>query len=298
MTADARTRFESDRPLDLALTLAPIGQGAWLRIAGGEVWRASRTPEGVATLHLMQSDHGVDVEAWGPGASWAAAHAGMLCGEEDDASGFTPGHPFLAQVLKRNPGLRLPKTQSVFEALVPAVLGQKVTGVESRRSFERLVEALGEPAPGPVRLKVPPAADVVARTPYWTFHKLGVERRRAEAIIGAARSASRLEETVGMGMAAAYQRLQAFRGIGPWTAAHIALVALGDADAVPVGDYNLPHSVGYALEGTPRSTDERMIQLLEPYRGHRARVILLIGVAGISAPRFGPRLPLRDFARS
>jgi 3-methyladenine DNA glycosylase/8-oxoguanine DNA glycosylase len=298
MTPDARTRFESTEPLDLALTLAQVSQGAWLRIAGAEVWRASHTPEGASTLHLLQSGPAVEVEAWGPGASWAASHAAILCGQDDDASGFTPAHPFLVQAHKRNPGLRIPKTHAVFEALVPAVLGQKVTGVESHRSYERLVEALGEPAPGPVRLKVPPAARVLARTPYWTFHKLGVERRRAEAIIGAARSASRLEETVGMDIATAYDRLKAFRGVGPWTAAHVALVALGDADAVPVGDYNLPHSVGYALEGTPRSTDERMLELLEPYRGHRARVIQLIGVAGITAPRFGPRLPLRDFARS
>jgi len=117
-------------------------------------------------------------------------------------------------------------------------------------------------------------------------------------IIAAARSAKRLEETVSMDIPAANRRLQAFQGVGPWTAAKVALVALGDADAVPVGDYNLPHSVGYALEGTPRSTDERMLELLDPYRGHRGRVIRLIGVAGIGAPRFGPRMPLRDLANN
>jgi 3-methyladenine DNA glycosylase/8-oxoguanine DNA glycosylase len=296
---DVTTRFEPVRLLDLALTVAPISDGPSWRIDSGEVWRATLTPEGPATLHLLLSAEGlVDVEVWGPGASWAAARAGALCGQEDDDAGFVPRHPFLSQVHKRNPGVRLPKTSAVFEALVPAVLGQKVTGIESRRSYERLVEALGEPAPGPVRLTVPPAPRVLARTPYWTFHRFGIERRRAEVIIGAARSAARLEETVSMDMAAAYQRLQAFPGIGPWTAALVASAALGDPDAVPVGDYNLPHSVGYALEGTPRSTDERMLELLEPYRGHRARVIRLIALAGIGAPRHGPRLPLRDFARS
>ena len=299
MAPDVTTRFEPVRPLDLALTVAPISDGPSWRIDSGEAWRATLTPEGPATLHLLLSADGlVDVEAWGPGASWAAARAGALCGQEDDDVGFVPRHPFLSQVHKRNPGVRLPKTSAVFEALVPAVLGQKVTGIESRRSYERLVEALGEPAPGPVRLTVPPAPRVLARTPYWTFHRFGIERRRAEVIIGAARSAARLEETVSKDMAAAYQRLQAFPGIGPWTAALVASAALGDPDAVPVGDYNLPHSVGYALEGTPRSTDERMLELLEPYRGHRARVIRLIALAGIGAPRHGPRLPLRDFARS
>jgi endonuclease III len=295
---DVTTRFEPARPLDLALTLAPIGGGRSLRISPGEAWRATLTPEGAATVHLVQSADGVQVEAWGPGATWAADQAGALCGEEDDDFGFVPRHPFLSQVHKRHPGVRISRTWAVFEALVPAVLGQKVAGIESRRSYERLVDALGEPAPGPVRLTVPPGARALARTPYWTFHTFGIERRRAEVIIGAARSATRLEETVAMDMAAAYRRLQAFPGIGPWTAALVASSALGDPDAVPVGDYNLPHTVGYALEGTPRSTDERMLELLEPYRGHRGRAIRLIALAGIGAPRFGPRLPIRDFARS
>jgi endonuclease III len=295
---DVRARFETRRPLDLGLTLGPIGQGAWLRIAGAEAWRATQTPEGAATVHLLQRGGIVDVEAWGPGAAWAAASAPALCGQEDDDTGFNPGHPLLLQARKRNPGLHIAKTRAVFEALTPAVIAQKVIGKEAHRSYTALVDALGEPAPGPMRLTIPPTAAVLARTPYWTFHRLGVERRRAEVIIRAARSAKRLEETVAMDMAVAHKRLEAFPGVGPWTAAHVAQVALGDADAVPVGDYHLPHTVGYALEGTPRSSDERMLELLEPYRGHRARVIRLIEISGISAPRFGPRMPLRDIAHS
>jgi endonuclease III len=286
------------KPLDLALTLAPIGQGPWLRLGDGEAWRATNTPEGPATVHLLQSGGTLKVEAWGTGAAWASAQAAALVGEEDDDSGFYPAHQLLTEVRKRNPGLRVPKTRAVFEALVPAVLGQKVTSVEAHRSYRLLVEALGEPAPGPMDLTVPPTAAVLARTPYWTFHRFGIERRRAEVIINAARSAKRLEEAVAMDMPAAHRRLEAFAGVGPWTAAKVALVALGDADAVPVGDYHLAHSVGYALEGTVRSTDERMLELLEPYRGHRARVVRLIVVGGIAAPRFGPKLPLRNIARN
>jgi hypothetical protein len=298
VTPDVRARFEPRRPLDLALTLAAIGQGAWLRLAEREAWRASRTPEGVATVHLVHSGTEVDVEAWGPGAAWAAGHAGALCGEEDDDTGFRPEHPLLIEVRKHNRGLRLPKTGAVFEALVPVVLAQKVSGKEAHLSYRALVAGLGEPAPGPMRLTIPPGAGVLARTPYWTFHRFGVERRRAAVIIGAARSAKRLEETVDMDAASARLRLEAFPGIGPWSAAKVAQVALGDADAVPVGDYNLPHTVGYALEGTVRSSDGRMLELLEPYRGHRARVIRLIGLTGITAPRFGPRMPIRDLANS
>ena len=297
MDAPLRARFQPRRPLDLALTIGPIGAGVSLRVRDGELWRATLTPEGPATVHLTHRNGEVEVEAWGPGADWAAKGAAQLCGEDDDDSGFRPLHPLIAESHRRHPGLRLPKTRSVFEALVPMVLGQKVTTVEAHQSYGALVHALGEPAPGPPGLVVPPSAAVLARTPYWTFHRFGIERRRAEVIIRAARSATRLEETVGMDLSSARQRLEAFPGVGPWTAAKVALVALGDPDAVQVGDYHLPHIVAYALEGKARSTDERLLELLEPYRGHRARAVRLIALTGIGAPRFGPRMPLRNITR-
>jgi 3-methyladenine DNA glycosylase/8-oxoguanine DNA glycosylase len=96
-----------------------------------------------------------------------------------------------------------------------------------------------------------------------------------------------------MDLEAAYSRLQAVRGIGPWTAAHVMGVAWGDRDAVPLGDYNLPHLVSWALAGEPRSDDARMVELLEPYQGQRRRVLVLLKSGGIKVPRYGPRLALR-----
>ena len=264
-----------------------------------EAWRATHTPDGPATIRLAHTGDGfVDVDAWGPGATWAAQNAPALCGEEDDDSGFHPREAALIDAHRRHPGLRITKTRAVFEALVPTVIGQKVQTVAAHASYKSLLYELGTPAPGPERLRVPPPASVIAETPYWAFHKMGIERRRADVIIRAAHSARRLEETAQMSMADALQRLLAFPGVGPWTAAKVAMVALGDADAVPVGDYHLPHMVGYVFDGTARSTDERMLEILEPYRGHRARVLRLLTLTGVSAPRFGPKLSLRDITRS
>jgi 3-methyladenine DNA glycosylase/8-oxoguanine DNA glycosylase len=296
--ADAKARFEQDRALDLGLTLGLLGAGPWLHRDDGAIWRATRTPLGPATMTLRSRDGSIEVEAWGPGAEWSVAHAPVLCGEQDDASGFNPSHPLIARVHRQNPGMRMPRTHAVFEALVPAVLGQLVTTIEAHESYRRLVYALGEPAPGPGRLTLPPSPEVLSRTPYWAFHRFGIERRRADVIIRAARSAKRLDDIVTMDLPSAYSRMQAFPGVGPWTAAKVAMVALGDADAVPIGDYHLPHAVGYLFDGTPRSTDERMLELLEPYRGHRGRVIRLITLAGIAAPRFGPHRPLRDIVNN
>jgi 3-methyladenine DNA glycosylase/8-oxoguanine DNA glycosylase len=249
-------------------------------------------------MMLMSRGASIEVEAWGPGAKWSVEHAPVLCGEKDDDSGFNPSHPLIARAHRQTPGLRMPRTQAVFEALVPTVLGQLVTTVEAHDSYRKLVYALGEVAPGPRQLMLPPSPEVLSRTPYWAFHRFGIERRRADVIIRAARSAKRLEEIVTIDLPGAYSRMLAFPGVGPWTAAKVAMVALGDADAVPIGDYHLPHAVGYLFDGTPRSTDERMLELLEPYRGHRGRVIRLITLAGIAAPRFGPHRPLRDIVNN
>ena len=90
--------------------------------------------------------------------------------------------------------------------------------------------------------------------------------------------------------APAYARLRAIPGIGPWTAAEVGMRAFGDPDAVSVGDFHLPNMVAWALAGEPRGTDERMLELLEPYRGQRGRVLRLLELSGVGPPRRAPRL--------
>jgi 3-methyladenine DNA glycosylase/8-oxoguanine DNA glycosylase len=198
---------------------------------------------------------------------------------------------------RRLPGLRIGRTGAVVEALVPTVLEQKVQGIVAKRSYARLARLLGEPAPGPAPLLLPPEPDRLAALPYHAFHPLGVERRRADTVRLVARHATRLEEAAAMTPDGARRRLQAVPGVGPWTAAEVALFALGDADAVSVGDYHLPHHVAWALAGEARADDRRMLELLEPYRGNRGRVLRLLVAGTPGPPRFGPRLPLRDIAR-
>jgi 3-methyladenine DNA glycosylase/8-oxoguanine DNA glycosylase len=141
--------------------------------------------------------------------------------------------------------------------------------------------------------------EVLASLPYHAFHPLGLERRRAELVRAVAREAARLERLTAVAAgpggdpAPAYAALRAFPGIGPWTVAEVGIRAFGDPDALSVGDFHLPHLVAWALAGEPRGTDERMLELLEPYRGQRGRVARLLELSGIRAPRYGPRVSAR-----
>lgn len=297
MAPPVRRSFPVRAPLDLRATLGPIRRGSLdptIRLDATECWRATRTPDGPATLHLRLTTSALEAEAWGPGAEWAVEHAGALAGLDDDPSSFRTSHPLVRELLRRRPErIRIGRTRAVAEALVPTILEQKVTGLEARRSYRWLVARLGEPAPGPAGdagLRVPPSPATLASTPSWVFHRANLERKRSDTIARCMARAVRLEETTEMPMADAYRRLQAFPGVGPWSAAEVAVVALGDVDAVSVGDFHLPHQVSWALAGEPRGTDERMLELLEPFRGHRARVLrLLLGAVG-GPPRRGPRL--------
>ncbi len=278
---------------DLLGTLAPLRRGASdpsIAVDGSAVWRAARTPEGPAAMRLEPVPDGVDVAAWGPGSSWAVAAAPALVGADDDPTALHAVHPVIRDLQQRFAGIRLGRTGSVLEALLPAILEQKVTGEQARRGYRALLRAHGEPAPGPRGLIVPPAPATLAALPYFVYHPFGIERRRAETIRRAAASASALEAIVELALPEAYARLLAVPGIGSWTAAEVAARALGDPDAVSVGDYHLPHLVSWALAGEPRGSDERMLELLEPYRGQRARVIRLLEAAGIRPPRRGPRM--------
>lgn len=262
-----------------------------------QAWRAGRTPAGPATILVQVDGERAEVEAWGLGADWALENVPALLGEHDDPSSFEPRHEIVARLHRRFPGLRIGRTGVIWDHLPHIILEQKVTGPEASRSWRSLVRTFGEPAPGPTDLRLGPAAEVLAALPYYDFHPHGVERKRAEIIINAARRIDRIEEAVAMPVTQAYERMMAVRGIGIWTASLVLGRAIGDPDAIPIGDYHVKNSVTWALAGEPRGTDERMIELLEPYRGHRQRVVRLLHLGGVGAPKYGPRTTPRNIRR-
>jgi 3-methyladenine DNA glycosylase/8-oxoguanine DNA glycosylase len=268
------------------------------RLDGHDFWLAARTPDGPATLRLTRAGGELVATTWGAGREWLADVADAIAGLRDDRTGFpalAAAHPLVARLARTFEGVRLPATHRLFPRLLRAILEQKVTGQEAHRAYRMICRKFGEPAPGPVELMLPPDPAAIAATPYWVFHPFGVEQRRTQTLLRAALIADRLERCADA--ADATRQMTAVPGIGPWTAAEVVRVTFGDADAVSVGDFHIPNTVAWALAGEARGTDARMLELLEPFRGHRGRVCDLLAAGGIGAPKFGPRMPIRSFAR-
>jgi 3-methyladenine DNA glycosylase/8-oxoguanine DNA glycosylase len=275
------------------------GDPAFATDEAGAIWRACRTPDGPGTIRVTARTAAVTAvhaTAWGPGASWLLDTLPGLLGAGDRPEDFVPAHPVLREAVRRHAAVRIGRSGLVFEALVPAVLEQKVVGMEATRAWRLLLRRFGEPAPGPgpAGMWVPPAPVTWASIASWEWHRAGVEAVRARTIAAAARVASRIEEAARLSSPDADRRLQALAGIGPWTSAEVRQRACGDADAVSVGDYHLPSIVGWALAG--RAVDDaEMLALLAPYQGHRHRACVLAGLSGPHPPRRGPRLAVRDY---
>jgi 3-methyladenine DNA glycosylase/8-oxoguanine DNA glycosylase len=294
--------------IDLRATLTPIGvysRDPTTRWTSNSFSKAVLTPDGPGTMMLSWDGRGATTaEAWGSGTAWLLDRAPHWVGLRDDLEGFDPTiHPRIAELARRHPGIRLASAGVIWQELLLVLLGQRVTTEEAVKSWARMVYAWGEPAPGPLELRLPPAPSAVASATYVDLHRFNVERRRADAILLAARRANRLEEAATMTAADARVRLSALPGLGPWTATSVITSSHGDPDTIVLRDYGLPTMVNHAFTGDARRLpadeggDEIMCRHLAPWTGHRQRIVRLLYTAGVSAPRRGPRARNPDIRR-
>ena len=290
-------------PAGPAMTLSPQRRGPGdpcYQLVDGAIWKTSLMDSGGVSARIVKSaPNAVHCEAWGDGAVEFVERLPALLGAYDDAADFAPQEPTIAAAHRRVPHLRLGRTDRVLEALVPAVLEQRVAGKDAFRAWRLLVTKYGTPAPGPAptRMRVPPPADVWCRIPSWEFHLANVDPGRARTVVGCAQRAAAVERLSARAPERARTALMSLPGVGVWTAAEVAQRAWGDADALSVGDYHLSNVVGSTLLGH-RIDDEEMLELLEPLRPHRYRSTRLLEVSGMARnPRFGPRLAVPDLRR-
>jgi 3-methyladenine DNA glycosylase/8-oxoguanine DNA glycosylase len=295
----ATHRIDLGHPVDLRRTLFPLLRGGGdptTRADGTTVWRAIRTQDGPATLRLTQLDRRrIEVEGWGPGADRASEDAAPgLVGALDDPDAFVPHDELIEAIWREHRSVLLTRADP-FPILVAAILEQKVTGHEARGAWRQIVLATSDPAPGDAGLRLPPDAERLAQIPSWQLTKLGVVHRRAATLREVARHPKKIAALADGTPDDARAFLTKIPGVGPWTTGEVCRLALGDPDALSVGDYHLPHIVSWAFAGEPRGTDERMLELLEPYRGQRGRVEILLEASGITPPAFGPKMEHRTF---
>lgn len=279
---------------------AVFHHGAW--------WFAFHTADGPTTLRMQQSTQGVQVTAFGPGADAALALAPSMAGADDDWSEFDsasfqallPEHVQLAR--RRHPGLRLPRSRRIVDTLIPAILEQKVTGKEAFSGYRRLIFKYGSIPPGadstgfPAGLRLAPLPEQWSSIPSWEWHRAGVGPQRSDTIMRALKRAPGLARLGELNAVDAAKGLMSISGIGPWTAAEVTQSSHGDPDSVSVGDYHLAGFVGIALTGNPVD-DSTMMELLEPWRGHRQRVVRMLYLSGIVKERRGPRMSVRDYRK-
>lgn len=286
--------------LDVRALLAPLRRGRGDPTSrmddAGALWRTGHTPDGPATLALSRADGEVHARAWGPGAEWTIDGVPALLGAEDDDSEFVGHHPLVADARRRMPGLRLGATRAVWDQLFPAILEQKVTGVEARRSWRELCRRFGDDPPGaaPEGMKLPPTPRQTRAIPDWEWHRAGVDSARRRALLAGATVAHRLEKAADLRGEAGRALLCKVPGVGVWTAAEVAQRAWGDPDAVSVGDFHIPATVGYALVGR-KLDDAGMLEVLACYAPQRQRAVRYIEASGFRRPRFGPRFSPKDY---
>jgi 3-methyladenine DNA glycosylase/8-oxoguanine DNA glycosylase len=267
------------------------------RVVGNRIERATLTPYGPGAIALTADDEVRIESTHGPGGDWLARNASALAARDVAAQPIDPLHDAVRQAQRDVGILHLPRSNSPWHELLPAILGQRITGMQAHAQWSKLCRTFGERAPGPFELYLPPSPERLAHVTSWEFHRMGIERQRARTLLVAARHHRHIERTVDLSGEDARNALMQLPGIGVWTAAVTVGVSHGDRDALPVGDFHVKNTVAWALTGRARGTDEEMIVTLEPYRPHRWVVVRMLERCGLSAPKFAPRRPLLPIER-
>lgn len=266
--------------VDPRLVLGPLAMmhaDPTMRLGRHEAIRATYTPDGPGVLRLTwgQRPGQVAVETSGDGAAWLLDQAPRLIGTHDDAGDFMPADPVVQRLKARFAGDRLGATGTVWHDLAWTITQQRVRRSDAAQQWRRLVHAYGAPCDRHEDLFTPPDPDRLARAAPWSLRALGIDERRATALIAAAGVAPKLHALAGRPYSEVEGPLRTIPGVGPWTLGCLSAFTWGDPDTVIPGDSGIPSLIAQMLSGARRADDATMLALLEPFRPHRYRVLRL-----------------------
>lgn len=235
-----------------------------------------------AAVEICRDGNGLSVSAHGDYAERLLAEtiAGM---EQDDLySSFATEDSGVWRLHRHLPGLRLLRVLWLYDITCSAILQQRIRTVDAMRDWRQIVQRWG--ADAPLSLRAFPPAEVLAKVPMFELEALGIDQKRARALLNFARESKLVQMKPEMSFQELRKFLLRVPGVGPWTTESVLGYGAGDTDAAIPGDLHLPRVVCYALAGEFKGTDERMMELLEPFRGHRFRIIRLLYAAGLDVP--------------
>ena len=209
-------------------------------------------------------------------ATLAASQLEWMLGCEQDLAPFyrlAASDPPLAELAEKFRGLHLPRTATLFESLVLAVLGQQISASVARAMRLLVIERFGERAEHDgLTYFAFPRPDAIASSTPEELRTLKLTQRKAEYIHGIALAALRPDwaELTELPDDEFVSRLVQMRGIGRWTAQWALVRGLARPDALPLGDLALRRGVSRLLRDGEPVTDAEVERLAERWRPWRS----------------------------
>lgn len=205
--------------------------------------RSLPLPGGGAVMELAPAADGVRCRLWLTDDGDRAAATALarrlfdLDSDPDGVDSHLAADPLLAPSVAAAPGLRSPGHVDGCELIVRAVLGQQVSVKAATTHLGRLVDAHGIPLDHPVGTVTHlfPPAEVLAEA---SLDALAVPTRRRDTVrsVAAAIADGSVPAEPGAEPSALVPALLAIAGIGPWTAAYVAMRLCGDPDVLMATD--------------------------------------------------------------
>jgi 3-methyladenine DNA glycosylase/8-oxoguanine DNA glycosylase len=235
-----------------------------------------------AAIEICRVGKALNVCAYGTRADELLSETIDGLSQDDRYFDFSTDDGGILRLHRLLPGLRLLRVPWLYDMTCSAILQQRIRTVDAMRDWRRIAKRWG--VPGPLGLWTFPPAEVLAHVPRFELEAMGVDAKRARALLAFAKESRLVRFRVDRSFEEMRRLLLRVPGIGPWTAETVMGYGAGDTDAAIPGDLHLPRVVCYALAGEWDGCDERMMELLEPFRGHRFRIIRLLYASGLDVP--------------